>query len=43
VPPRPLDDKTFAHLFKAIDLWPYERRFREGPALRFKVWADEGK
>jgi len=43
VPPRPLDDQTFTHLFRAIDLWPYERRYREGPAMRFKVYVEKGQ
>jgi hypothetical protein len=43
LPPRPFDETTLPHMLAAFELWPFERRYIEGPAMRFKVWVDQGK
>lgn len=43
MPPHPLDDATFGHLERARALYPLMQRFRDGPAVRFKLFEEQGR
>lgn len=41
-PPHPLSEQAFEHLERAKELYPFMRRFREGPMLRMKLVIERG-
>lgn len=42
-PPFPLSDATFVDLQTARTAYPFERRFRDGPTARFKLFVETGR